>query len=423
LLSPPEIALKKLFAVFFFLVNQVAFAQVITGQVVDSVTLEPLPYVNIGISQSTIGTLTNLDGRFSIDASTAKDKDSLRFSLLSYKHRSIAIASIKDSIRVKVSPSAYTLEEVVVSPQPPEEYIKEAIRRIPDNYINTPYNTRVYFREVVKLNGKYLNYTEAIMNAYNLPITGAQDDSSRLQLIAMRHINEEDEAVKTIPIKRRKKKQDEIDSTIISLAAQASSQNGPYLLLDSGLVRRWYKYDSTRVFGGFHFRFKNVIPYDDRKLLNISYGDKRKEERDREHGSLYLEENNLAFESYTYQYSTIPAKVKAALFLFGYGMDDLRFRVKATTQPTADGYIGDITILRADVSMEKIKWFKDNIPIVFETEAVMIVLDHQVSVINPCTEGIIIQRGKAIYEQGESNPDHPIWEQYKGVILPEGSTF
>lgn len=399
-------------------------AQNIHGQVIDSITFEPLPYVNVKIKGTLIGTLTNTNGRFKIRLSDAKiEKDSLEISFLSYNKKLISLSSHKDSILIKLASTAFTLSEVIVSPQPPEEYIKEAIKRIPENFANQPYNTRIYFREVIKLNGKYLNFTEAIMEAYNLPFTGNPNDSSRLQLIAMRHINEENEAVKSVKLKRKKKKQDEIDSIIIKAAKDMSKQGGPYMLLDSSLVRRWYKYETKQVLGDYHFRFKSVLPYQDRKLLDISYGDKKKERNDKEHGSVYLEENSLAIESFTYGYNTVPVAINAAMFVFGYTINDLSIQVKTTTQPTDSGYIDDFAILRANIDMEKLKLFKSNIPIKFEMEAVMIVLDYTIPATKLCTDGVILKRGEALYQQGEPNPNHPIWQKYKGVILPEGKGF
>lgn len=416
---------------FIFLIAALSFlhfnltAQVVSGKIIDAKTLEALPYVNVLVPGTDLGTLTNTDGWFQIDISKANfDHDSIRFSQLSYTTITLNLSSFKDSSVIKLGSSAVTLNEVVVSPQPPEEYIKQAVKNIPKNYVDTSYNTVVYFRETVKLNGKYMNNTEAIMNAYNLSITGNEKpDSTRLQLIAMRYINESQEAVKTVKIKRNQKKQQEIDSTILASVEAMSRDNGPYMVIDSGLERRWYAYDTDKVLGDYHFRFKNITPHQNRKLLNITYSDKKNEDKGKEHGYVYLEENSLAIESYGYQYHGFPTAIKAALFLFGYDINDFIIKVKSTTKPTEQGYIPDIAILRAEIDLEKMKLFSSNVPIKMEIEAVMIVLDHQIPATNPCTEGIILKRGKPLYEQAEPNPSHPIWKQYEGLILPEGSGF
>lgn len=415
-----SLTLILLLLIFAFQSN----GQQLKGSVVDSITLEPLPYVNVRVLGSLRGSLTNSKGQFEIDLSDFnKEEDSLEISQLSYKTRRLALNSLSDSIYIQLQTDHFTLNEVVVSPQPPEEYIKEAIKRIPDNYVNQPYNTRVYFREVITLNGKYLNRTEAIMNAYNLPITYKGEDTSRLQLIALRHFNEEDEAVGTVKIKKKKKKQDRIDSTIIASVNAMTRDNGPYMILDSSLERRWYFAEEEKVLGDYNFRFKKIMPYENRKLLHIGYGDKKREEKDRENGYVYLEENSLAIESYMYQYDNIPAKIKAALFVFGYDLDKLELKIISTSQPTDSGYISEKAILRATVGAEKMKLFGENIPIKMVIEAVMIVLDHEIPYKSLCNDGIIIQKGKSLYRQAEPNPNHPIWDRYKGVITPEGTNF
>ena len=205
--------------------------------------------------------------------------------------------------------------------------------------------------------------------------------------------------------------------------AQSITEQGPYAILDSTLEKRWYYSDSETVLGDYHFRFKNVLPYEDRKLLNISYGDKKKEKNDKEQGYVYLEENSLAIESYRYGYNTVPGAIKAALLLFGYNMEEFKIDVKATSQPTDSGYIPEVAMMRFDVGVEKIKMFSSNIPIDLQIEAVVIVLDHEIPASNPYTDGIILKRGVAIHEQAEPNPDHPIFKEYKGLILPEGGAF
>ena len=60
------------------------FAQLtkIMGKVTDAETKEPIPFVNIIIMGTTLGTLTDFEGRYSLDIKTTAD--SIRVSLLGY---------------------------------------------------------------------------------------------------------------------------------------------------------------------------------------------------------------------------------------------------------------------------------------------------------------------------------------------------
>ena len=172
----------------------------------DSVTLEPLPFVNVSVPGSLQGTLTNNEGKFELNVQELKPTDSIKLSLLSYNDITLSLSNVKDSAVYRLPNTFYTLNEVVVSPQPAEEYIREAIRKIPENSVKVPYNTKVYYRMIFKLNGKYMTYTEAFLNAYNVPVINETKDSTRLQLIAMRHMDEQEAAVKTVKLKKEKRK-------------------------------------------------------------------------------------------------------------------------------------------------------------------------------------------------------------------------
>ena len=59
---------KLLLSVFFLLTTfNVAFAQqVIQGKLLEQSSRNPIPYANIGIVNTSVGTISNADGSFSI---------------------------------------------------------------------------------------------------------------------------------------------------------------------------------------------------------------------------------------------------------------------------------------------------------------------------------------------------------------------
>lgn len=71
--------------VFLLLFPFSAFSQVtkIMGNIKDSATGQPLPFVNIIIPGTTDGTLTDFEGRYALEVNT--NGDSIRFSLMGYK--------------------------------------------------------------------------------------------------------------------------------------------------------------------------------------------------------------------------------------------------------------------------------------------------------------------------------------------------
>ncbi|UCS92994.1 SusC/RagA family TonB-linked outer membrane protein [Echinicola marina] len=102
--------MKKLFTLIAFFVVSIAFAQnvTITGTVTDGETGEPLPGANILVKGQASGTITDLDGKYSI--SVAEDA-TLVFSFIGYTSQEIAVGS---NNVIDVALTGASLDEVVV---------------------------------------------------------------------------------------------------------------------------------------------------------------------------------------------------------------------------------------------------------------------------------------------------------------------
>ena len=85
--------------------------EVATGQVVDEETNEPLPGVNVLRLGSNAGTVTDLDGRFSL--AIPEQADSLAFNAVGYTTKEVTIRA-GDSSYVRLTPDVQALSEVVV---------------------------------------------------------------------------------------------------------------------------------------------------------------------------------------------------------------------------------------------------------------------------------------------------------------------
>ena len=90
---------------------------VIRGRVRDSKRKEPLAYVNVGIPDKNIGTVTQKDGVFAIRLGQELKEDSIRISKAGYDSRtySIAILLQKKMIDIFLNERVVELKEVVVT--------------------------------------------------------------------------------------------------------------------------------------------------------------------------------------------------------------------------------------------------------------------------------------------------------------------
>lgn len=110
--------LKKGFlSVLFLSLSISARSQhVVSGQIIDFETDQPLPFVNLVPFGEKLGTSTDIDGRFTLKSSN--DIKALNLSYIGYEQ---IIYSLKESdnplkLKIKLKPSAISLREVVISP-------------------------------------------------------------------------------------------------------------------------------------------------------------------------------------------------------------------------------------------------------------------------------------------------------------------
>ncbi|WP_333807770.1 carboxypeptidase-like regulatory domain-containing protein [Flavobacterium sp.] len=91
----------------FLIVTQFAFSQ-IRGVVKDSISGEPIPFVNIWVENETIGTTSEADGTFFLQASKEKN---IVISVLGYERKTLRGSEISE---VFLKPMVYDLRDVVI---------------------------------------------------------------------------------------------------------------------------------------------------------------------------------------------------------------------------------------------------------------------------------------------------------------------
>lgn len=155
------------FGVFFLgllLSSNVVVAQRTTkiyGNVVDASTNQPLAFVNVFFSGSSVGTLTDTLGNFELE--TKRKFDSLTVSMIGYRTQSLAVnRGVTEEIDVLLSPNSYELDMVEV--RPGENPAFKILRKVIANKTNNSpesldaYKYEAYHRVQFDLN----NFTEKI---------------------------------------------------------------------------------------------------------------------------------------------------------------------------------------------------------------------------------------------------------------------
>jgi len=157
------------------------FQLAIKGKVIDQISEEPLAYANISILGKSIGTVTNNDGEFVFKIPAQFLPFDLAVSFVGYKNAIVPISKLSQDIniiylkRVNIS-----LQEVVIRYVEPETLIREAVKKIPENYSTQDNIYTVFYREIIQRNDDYAAVSEAVLNVFKSPYTNYHNDHIRL---------------------------------------------------------------------------------------------------------------------------------------------------------------------------------------------------------------------------------------------------
>lgn len=154
--------MKKICLLFVFL-NFVATAQNVTvkGFLKDVVTNEPVISASIGVKNSAIGTISNEEGNFQL---TLPKNAEVLISFLGYKTVTIPAADFGADVKtITLETDEQILEEVVISKIPIEKMLENLIATSMARF-NKPIILNTYYREFVKINGKYSKFSDGLLD-------------------------------------------------------------------------------------------------------------------------------------------------------------------------------------------------------------------------------------------------------------------
>lgn len=407
-----------LFGLFIciLLLSDKTFSQIVEGRVMEVSESKELAYVNISVPGTSHGTVSKFDGSYRMDLTDLNsEKDSIVFSIIGYERKSMSIDQLRESPFVYLSPMSFNLESVIVSPKSPEEIIQMAIENIPENYIKDPFNGTIYYRSEMRLNGMFIESCEAIMKGYIMPVVNNLKDTTRLKMLAFKYFDEQEEAINSITIKKRKKEKvalEGLDTMLIALTYQLSEYFGVYTQIDSNLIKQLHLKGYKK--GKEKYWFENMVHTGERDLMKIGF--KGRIKMASEIGNILFDEESLSFAAYNYQAETANLKIKALLWLLGIGFKSADAVIRVTSRPSEYGWIPDVIEVNVFVDMEKNKWFRKDIPMVMELTSHMSFLEIESPPTDKCLDGMLIHKKKHLKEQFKSDPESIYWKEYEEVI-------
>lgn len=186
----------RLFALLFFLgalhtitvQSQSNYDNVINGIVFDDTSKKPLPYANISFLNNNVGTVSNINGEFRIIVPTTSKNDSLQISYIGFKPVKHKISETSKDAKFFLVEDMQILDEIVVTGLTAQSVLMEAIQKIPDNYYNTPYKSKGFYRLTAKKEELYIRLSEAAFELYH---SEKESSNNQLKLKKIREIKDE----------------------------------------------------------------------------------------------------------------------------------------------------------------------------------------------------------------------------------------
>lgn len=305
--------------------------QLLRGEIFDQESKESLPFATISFTGTANGTVSNAQGYFQLQIPKEYSTGSLSISYIGYNAVKLSIPDLDEAVRIGLEPSVTQLEELVILPLAPEEYIRRAVKKYEENYAKNPFTTTAYYREVFTENNQYITFNEGVFYS---SYPDYQDTTENQHQLALYRSGAEKNEIdfmsswiekKTEKEKKKalKKGEEWVDKDNDAREIIQSGFGGPEEILKLDLMKDTeYCLDTTR-FKRFKYSFGKGLSYQGRDILEILFESKGQVDNQKMKGVIHLDIQTDAIVSVSYSGElVIPVLVKPILFAFGLSIKD-----------------------------------------------------------------------------------------------------
>jgi len=362
---------KALIGLFILVVGQLSLPaqnkRLISGTVIDAATKEPLPYVTVSLKKQLVGIVTNEEGKFDLYFPKEVVNDTLLVNYLGYKHFSADIATLKQPLTIALEETVVQLEEIVVRPLSPENYIQIAMRKIKENYPKDPFQTEAYYREKVLENKKLVKCDEGVFKTFYLSYIDTVKPDHQL-LLFRRAENHEAIAFMSKEVKK-KQENDTSGNQKINLDL-GETFGGPSGILKRGdISKKPNAYLDSLQFKKYKYSFAKSSSYNSSELMVIDFETRGKVNHVRESGKIYIDLNTQAIVRVECKGDfIIPAIIKPVLFVFNIRIKNPKYEKNSEFQQVNGKWYPKTIQNNIDLKLINWHWFRKNDRSNFEIE-------------------------------------------------------
>lgn len=368
------------------------------GSILDSKSKNELVYASITVSGTTISTVSNSEGKFSIKVPTDKQNSSLEISFLGYKNKLVSIKDLKpEKNLVYLEPSNTILEEVVVNVNDANKIFMGVLTNRKQNYGDDPLQMTGFYRESIRKRRTYVSLSESIVSIQKQPFSRDIQDQ--------------------VSLYKGRKNTDytKLDTVNFKL------QGGPFSALFVDIIKNPTAIFSEDAFELYDFNLEDVTQINGKRVLVLAFKQKPSNKNPLYYGKMYIDAKSLAVISSTFSLN-VEDKVLAGLSFTrkkpaGLDVYPTEVRYQVNYQEQNGKWI--FAYSRGDLTF-KLNWAKRIFNTVYSTTVEMAVTDWKKQDNQENLNTQKLTTNVIMSDKVKSLADPDFWGEYN-IIEPEKS--
>ncbi|WP_338813139.1 serine hydrolase [Bernardetia sp. Wsw4-3y2] len=387
----------------FFLSNSFLIAQnsVVEGILKDKETKEVLPFCNVYLKTTQLGTVSNSEGKFRLLVPQKQKNDTLFISYIGYKTKKIPVSDLifQKKTVIFLETDQTKLNEIVVQDYTADFIIQKAIENIPKNYYNESHKTKSFYRVVSQKDAQqgknYVHLSEAV---FDLHLSKTDNPNQQFKLEKMRVIKDE-KASKGIDLGLKPKAIFEMDIV--------NYKNGIDLLTKKGLKLHTFELEEYKMVDG-------------KAAFKITF-DQKEEKKSGYKGYILIDKETFAFLYFDFKLSEKGVKYNKfgdAATRVLMNLLDVHIEVVDNHYQIQYKKVGDTYYLNnvSDNTLLNFSSTRQNFNFDLDTQVDYLTTEIDTTNKTPFEEEEILGKGKLIEHQN-SIYDKDFWKNYT-IVLP-----
>lgn len=399
----------------------------ITGTVRDRETRRRMENVTVTLVGTSIGTVTNADGVFSLKISGALTSRNLEFSHIGYQNTSMLIPATSEitafssnsnpnstsstkqtdtqifsanhTVTIWMTPTARQLDEALIFGADARQLVEEALRNIPENYPRTNNQLQSFYRETVQKGQRYISVSEAMMDVYKTPYLRRDPDRDRVRLTKARRLMSQ-KASDTLAVKVEGGPTQSLYLDIVK---------NPDILFNLQTLD-YYSFilEPYEMMDG---RIQYVIRFEPRAIVDYALCE----------GRIYIDREELAITraEYFLDVSDTDKATSAILRKKPFGIRFRPLEVHQVVQYKLQGDVAYLSYIRNEIRF-KCDWKRRLFSSVYTARSEMVVVERDEQPQNPISRQEAFKSSQIFYDMVNVYWDEDFWKDYN-IIEPTES--